>query len=432
MNKESQSVCIIGGGITGYAFAWFLSKKTSDAIMIVEKDAKPGGLAKAVKTGLGFEIDQFYHFLYNHDSNNTLNFFHELGLYPKVIWNNIKSGVFIKNKLFSVDEISSLMRVKMLTLKDKIRFLTAILNVILINFKSIDSIPSKKYLVRLFGKNNYKIIWEPLLVSKFAEYSKNVPASWIARRIQVTFFSRSWSGKTKYGYIVGTYNPLFRKLQTILTRKKVNFLNDQVLEVKQVENRVKVTTQKNGVFWYDKVVVAIPISISKAIIKNLNVKKQLSKYKELNAFTVLLFLKKKFSDYFWINVNEPNIPFTGIIEMTNLTGTHIFDGLNALYLVQYLSGKSEFDKDDFLKNMINYLKRINPDFNEDDIVKQSSFFASGVAPVPFLDYMSDMPSFKTKQSKIFLLNSSMIYPQDRGVGNSIKLAERNVDEFIKI
>lgn len=427
-----KKVCIVGGGITGHAFAWFLSNKTSDSITIIEKDSKAGGLAKAIKTEYGFEIDQFYHFLYNHDSENTLNFFHELGIKPKVIWNNIRSAVFINNTLFSVDEISSLFKIKMLTLSDKLKFLTAMLQVIIVDFKSTDSVSSKKYLVKLFGKNNYKIIWEPLLVSKFTEYSKTVPASWIARRIQVTFFSRSWTGKTRYGYVKDTYNQLFRKLRALLIKKKVNFLNDQVLEIEQIDDKVKIVAQKSGILLYDKVVVATPIGVAKNIIKNKDIKKQLNRYKELNAFEVLLFLKKKFSDYFWINVNEVGIPFTGIIEMSNLTGTKIFKGLHILYLVQYLSDKSNFDKEIFLKNVVKNLKRINSEFNEKDIVKQFNFFASGVAPVPFLNYMRNIPPFRSKQSRIFLLNSSMIYPQDRGVGNSIKLAEKNVDEFIKV
>ena len=72
--NDRQRVCIIGGGITGNAFAWFLSKKTSWPITVIEKEAKSGGLAKGVKTEYGFEIDQFYHFLYNRDSKNTIDF----------------------------------------------------------------------------------------------------------------------------------------------------------------------------------------------------------------------------------------------------------------------------------------------------------------------------------------------------------------------
>lgn len=430
--KTSQRVCIIGGGITGNAFAWFLSKKASDKITIIEKELVIGGLAKAIGTKFGFEIENFYHFLYRSDAGDTIGFMKDLGLKPKIIWGNVKSAVFIKNTLFSVDDISSLLKVRLLSFKDKIRLLTAMLRVVFINFKNLDNIPSEKYLVSLFGKNNYRLIWEPLMFSKFTEYAKKVPASWIARRIQVTFFSRSWIGKTRYGYVKGSYNPVFRKLNLLLRKKKVEILSDQVLSVEQIKNKVKVITQNSGVFWYDKVVIATPVSVAKNILVNKDAKDQLKKYKELNAFAVLLFLKNKFSDYFWINVNEQSTPFTGIIEMTNLTGTKIFKGINIVYLVQYLSDKSSFNREDFLENMINHLKQINPNFNEADIIEQFSSFATGVAPVPFMDYLNNMPPFQSKQSKIFLLNSSMIYPQDRGVGNSIKLAEKNVDEFIKV
>src|SRR5579859_5934269 len=96
-SKKAQSVCIIGGGITGYAFAWFLTGKTSDKVTIIEKNMQSGGLAKAIETEFGFQIDQFYHFLYNNDSENTLHFFHELGLNPEVTWSNVKSAVFAED-----------------------------------------------------------------------------------------------------------------------------------------------------------------------------------------------------------------------------------------------------------------------------------------------------------------------------------------------
>lgn len=429
-HNKPLSICIVGGGITGYAFAWFLSHKTNYTITIIEKEIVAGGLAKGIKTEFGFDIDQFYHFLYNNDSENTLNFFHSLGLYPKVIWKNIKSAVFVKDTLFSVDQLSSFMRVKLLSFKDKIKFLFAMCQVISIDFKTIDAIPSDKYLIKLFGRTNYKIIWEPLLVSKFAEYARNVPASWIARRIQVTFFSRSWSGKTRYGYITGTYKPLFKKLATVLRKKKVIFLNDEIIEIEQRGKFVYLSTASGKIMQYDKALVATPIRVAGKIIKNTNVKKQLSIYKELNAFVIMLFLKKKFSDYFWINVNELDIPFTGIIELTNLTGTKLFKGMHIVYLSEYLSDKSNFDRDECLKNLVAYLKRINSNFDEKDIIRQFTSFGSGAAPIPFINYMKHMPPFQSKQDRIFLLNSSMIYPQDRGVGNSIKLAERHVDEFI--
>lgn len=429
-NKKTQHVCIIGGGITGNAFVWFLSNKTKDSITIIEREVTTGGLAKGIGTEFGFKIDQFYHFLYNNDSENTIDFFHKLGLHPKVIWRNIKSAVFVKDTLFSIDELSSFMRVKLLLLRDKIQFLISMMRVVFINFKSLDSILSDTYLIQLFGKNNYKLIWEPLLVSKFAEYAKQIPASWIARRIQVTFFSRSWSGKTRYGYILGTYSPLFKRLESVLRKKNVKFIKDQVISIEQVDNKVVVTTQNTGTSTFDKVVVATPIEVARKLIKNSNVKEQLAKYKELNAFVTLLFLKKKFSDYFWINVNDKKIPFTGIIELTNLTGTKVFKNMHIVYLSQYLSDKSHFDKEDYITNMTSYLKKINNNFQKEDILKQFHSFASGAAPIPFINYMSSMPPFQSKQNKIFLLNSSMIYPQDRGVGNSIKLAESHIEEFI--
>lgn len=432
MNKEEiDRIAIIGGGITGHAFAWFLTKRSSCEITIFEKQAKSGGLAADIETEYGFKIDQFYHFLYANDSRNTLDFFHALGLHPTVIWNDIRSAVYNEGILFSVDEVKELLKVPILGLKDKLRFLFGMIRTILVNYKKLDKISSRDYLISLFGQKNYDIIWQPLMTSKFSEYADSVPASWIARRIQVTFFSRNLNGKTRYGYIVGTYRPLFKKLKSGLEASGVKFINDQVIGITQNATQVDIELAIGGKQHFDKVVVATPISVAKKIIRHPEIVNKIQRFNDLDAYVVMLFLKKRFSDHFWINVNDSGIPFTGIIELTNLTGTAPFNGINVLYLVQYLSDKSQFDKDSALANVSKYLSKINPQFNPKDIIKQFDSFAPGAAPIPFLNYMSEMPTHRTNQSRIFLLNSSMIYPQDRGVGNSIKLAERHIDEFIK-
>lgn len=432
MNEQIKTkVAIIGGGITGYAFAWFLTLKTNYEITIIEKNSTTGGLAMGIDTPYGFTVDKFYHFLYKNDSKNTLDFFAKLGLIPQVIWSNITSAVYKDEVLFSVDEIRSLLKVKLLSPQDKWRFLLGMLRTIIVNYKKLDTISSKEYLIKIFGPNNYRVIWEPLMVAKFSEYTDQVPASWIARRIQVTFFSRSLSGKTRYGYIVGTYNPLFKALTEQLTAKKVTFINDQANKVTQQGSDVIVETQSNGQLEFNKVVIATPINIAQKIINHPEIQHRIAKFKDLNAFVVLLLMKKQFSNYFWININEAKIPFTGIIELTNLTGPKLFKNYHIVYVVQYLSDKSKFNREKALANLPSYLKTINPQFQDSDIVEQFEGFAPGAAPIPFLNYLSEMPTFQTAQSRIFMLNSSMIYPQDRGVGNSIKLAERHVDEFIK-
>jgi protoporphyrinogen oxidase len=425
-----KKIGIIGGGITGYSFAWSLAQQNNCEVTLIEKQSTSGGLATDFHFDNGLQIDKFYHFLYNNDSYNTLTFFKELGLDPKVIWKEVKSAVFYEDELFCIDDVAKLLKSSVLSKKDIFLLLSGMVRVMFYSVKKLDNQNAKEYLLSIFGPNVYRVIWEPLMRSKFDVYTENVPASWIAQRIRVTFFSRSWKGKTKYGYICGTYRALFSKLEEKLKEKKVHFLNKNVKSVQQEGEKVIVTAEDDSQETFDKVILATPVTVTRSIVHHEEIKESLKPFDDLNAAVVIMRLKQKFSDYFWINVNDSSIPFTGIIEKTALTGQQQFEGNHIVYLTEYFSKHRKVDLEDLKNNLEKYLLRINHDFNPEDILEKHVFVAPQAAPVPFINYMEIMPRFRTSQSGIFILNSSMIFPQDRGVGNSIKLSQKHAKDFI--
>ena len=63
--------------------------------------------------------------------------------------------------------------------------------------------------------------------------------------------------------------------------------------------------------------------------------KKWNKIKYLGNMCLVLRLEKSLSETYWINVNEPNFPFVGVIEHTNFDSPKNYDGSYIAYLSKY-------------------------------------------------------------------------------------------------
>ena len=57
----------------------------------------------------------------------------------------------------------------------------------------------------------------------------------------------------------------------------------------------------------------------------------------LGVVCVLLVLSKKLSPYYVINLLDKDLPFTGIVEVTNVVDSTDFDGRHLVYLPKYFA-----------------------------------------------------------------------------------------------
>lgn len=58
--------------------------------------------------------------------------------------------------------------------------------------------------------------------------------------------------------------------------------------------------------------------------------------KNVGVVCVLLKLKRKFTDTFWLNINDPRIEIPGIIEYTNLNPVDGPSGASIIYAPYYM------------------------------------------------------------------------------------------------
>ena len=84
------------------------------------------------------------------------------------------------------------------------------------------------------------------------------------------------------------------------------------------------------------------------------------------ALCLLLELDRQFSDYYWTNVADRELPFVGLIEHTNFVDPARYDGRRFLYVANYLEHGHELlglDADALLERYLPGLRKVNPAFD---------------------------------------------------------------------
>jgi protoporphyrinogen oxidase len=142
---------------------------------------------------------------------------------------------------------------------------------------------------------------------------------------------------------------------------------------------------------------------------------------------LVLRLKRKISENFWLNVNDSRVPFNGCIEYTRLNAEMTPDGSTILYVPYYVRRDDErFSRSDadLLAECVRALAVVNPEFREDWIVDWAVSrdpYAQVICPVGFADRI---PGHRTPVENLYLIESSQLYPADRSISGTIDLAKK--------
>jgi protoporphyrinogen oxidase len=292
----------------------------------------------------------------------------------------------------------------------------------------------KEWMQRHFGEEIYKQVWEPLLYAKFGEYASEIPMSWLWGRIHPRAASRE-GDQESLGYIKGGLSVLFDRLIERIKAKNANILfNREVKEIQMSGNKVSIRTN-NEVKHYDLVVVAIDTVEVIKIIKDLSDKKA-DKLKEIEYFGVIclvLKLKHSLGKVYWLNNAEKEIPISGIIEHTNFVSPENYNGYHIVYVFRYLSPNDRLfslSKPEVSDLFCDSVRSIYPNFNSDDIVDYYCYKSQRATPVYKGKYSYHRPSFEILPEKLYMINTSQIYPDDRNINNGVLLA-KNLSSIIR-
>jgi protoporphyrinogen oxidase len=421
---------VIGAGANGLAIAYLLAR-AGVRVHVVEKSPTPGGLLSTFSLGDCDRLEYFYHHFFTHDAEiNWL--LRELGLGDQIIFRETSMGVFRNGKLFSFNGPIDLLKFDPISLLSRLRF--GISAAMLSNFSGYSNkhgVSCLDWFRSWAGHQATEAIWKPLLDSKFGSASNRIPLAWMAGRLRQRAKSRKF-GKEKLGYLDGSLQRLVDTWLNALQQMGVEVTTGVGVESILInEDRVAGVITNGTPIESDVVVSTLPTPILSDLIRPINrsYADDLSSMTYLGAICTVLSLKHQLLPAYWTNVTEPGFSFGGIIEHTNFVSPTHYGNRHLVYLSRYLETTNSLWSmtDAEIQDLqLAELERITGRDIQSELDKCWVFRAKYAATLTDIGFAEKIPSVKSPLPGLFVASMCHIYPDERSVNNSIRVAAETV------
>jgi len=419
--SEKRAVAVIGAGPMGLAVAWQLLKN-GHAVTVYETDGVVGGMTACFDFS-GLRIERYYHFICTPDQP-LFDMLKELGIADRLRWKETRMGFFIHGVLYPWGNPLALLKCPALGWPAKFRYgLHAFACQRRRNWQSLDGVQASQWIRRWVGKQAYEVLWRNLLDLKFYGHARNLSAAWIWTRIKRVGSSRYSLMREKLGYLDGGSDVLLQALSKAIVdlggRIELNAKVEQVLIRDQVVRGIRV----NGVDRIvTQVVSTVPIPYVNAMIPDLprSIREQFRALKNIAVVCVICKLRRKLSDNFWVNINDPEIGLPGIIEYSNLNPLD-YPVVYAPYYMPAEHPLYQQTDEEFLQRTRTYLKKLNPVLADEDFIAMQASRYRFAQPVCEPGYLQKLPPIKLPIAGLYVADTSYYYPEDRGISESFRL-----------
>lgn len=441
MNERHQRsrdlrVGILGGGITGLTAAFYLLKAGAQ-VTVIEGRQQPGGLSTSFDFG-PFRWDRFYHCILTSDKS-LLTLLEDLGLSEEIHWTETKVGFFAEDRLYSMSSTRDFLKFPPLSLWQKFRLGLGILYASRIrNARRLESMPVAEWLIRVFGEDNYRKMWGPLLKAKLGACREEASAAFIWATIFRLFSTRDRKAgnKERLGYVQGGYQRVLSvlterivemggKILTGIPVEKVCALPDGDVECAIAAQKIR----------FDRVISTIPSGPFSSIVAGLPEEygENLRRVKYLGVVCLALVLRRRLSPYYVTNLTDESLPFTGIIEMTNLISLGETRGYHLVYLPKYTAPNDPLfaSSDEQIWNLFRAgLLKVFPDLKDCEIENRFVFRERWVQPLPVLHYSYLAPSMETGVKGVLLANTTQIINSTLNNNEMVRIGRQAADRAL--
>lgn len=425
-------VGVIGGGIAGLTAAYRFARRGYD-VTLWEPGQRLGGQAAAFPV-LGTALEYFYHHLFMSD-NDMVQLMDDLGIADHLVWLPSQVGFYTGGKIYPLSGATDLLRLDCIPFHDRIRVgLVTLYLQKRKRWEEFERVTAARWLRRWAGRRAYDKIWGAQLKAKFGESFDKVAMVWFWNKIFLRTQSRkSLLAKEELGYIRGSFNVLIDRLaEAIVEWGGTLHVGAGVRSLKQLDSGWRVEAANGDSVDVDLVVATVPSPVLAKLVPELpdGYRSKLSGAIYQAAVTMLLQTSHSLTGTYWLNISDPEVPLTAIIEHTNFIGPEHYQGKHFIYLSKYVDQAHPFlqlGDDELFEEYLPTLQRLNPNFRPDWVERRWVFRERAAQPIITLNYSERIPEHRTPLAGLYLANTSQIYPEDRGTNYSVRLGNAIVE-----
>ena len=422
--KQRKNVVVIGAGPMGLACGYEMAK-AGHAVTVLEAGDRIGGMSASFDFA-GLTIERFYHFICSTDYP-LFALLDEVGLTGSLRWKDTEMGFYYQGSLYGWGRPDHLLRFPHLDLVSKVRFALHVLYCKRItDWTALDRVEASSWIKRWIGERAYEVLWDKLFRLKFFEYSENLSAAWIGARVARVARSRKNLFTESLGYLEGGSQVLIQKLAARIAdmggRVDVNM---PVSRIVTAEGRVRGVQVKDRTLPCDTAISTIPLAHVAKMAPDLN-DAELEKVRQIRnigVVCVLLKLKRALSRYFWMNTNDERMAIPGVIEYTNLNPL----AHHVVYVPFYMPQthpRYERPANEFVAEVMGYVKRINPDLEDDWVLASHVSRYQFAQPVCTPGFFSKLPPLRSSIGGFLMADTSFYYPEDRSISESVLVGRK--------
>ena len=428
---KGTEIAIVGGGVTGLAVAYHLSR-SGYVVTVYEASRGLGGLASAFPLN-GTYVDKYYRHLFPGHAE-ILQVIEELGLGDKLRFVKTEMGFYRGGAISPFNGALDLLRFRPLSVLDRFRVgLSGLMMLAGVrNWRSLDSETAADLLRRYSGENGYQAIWEPLLRNKFGPYHTEVAATWLWDRVNSRMRSKMAARSADcLGYLVGSFQQLCDAIRARVEANGGTFaVGTPVSRLLIEDGRCQGVVWQGEAHRFARTVVTLPLPCFLRIAPDLPqaYADELKRVKYAHSLVVVLRLPESLGRFYWTSIGDADAPFAVVVEHTNMIAPQEYGGEHLVYLSAYCSDRElrMLDRTDerVFSAFSAYLGRIFPSYDEAKLIGYRVFRDRYTQPVFVKGYSAMKPGLRTPVGNLFLANTSQFYPRGRTMNGSFRLASK--------
>ncbi|GAC1411912.1 MAG: NAD(P)/FAD-dependent oxidoreductase [Candidatus Velthaea sp.] len=424
-DAKRRTVAIVGGGFSGLSAALELAR-ANVAVTVFEADASVGGLAGSFDVA-GFELEKFYHHWFTND-RHVMELIDELDMHDHVLLRESRTGMYFANKIFRLSRPLDLLKFTPLPFIDRIRLGLLMLQARAVkDWRTLETVSARDWLISMCGKNVYRVVWEPLLKGKFGTAAPDISAVWFWNKLVLRGGSRGKGGKEQLAYFRGGFAALAEAMC-----RRIEAAGGQVLTGTRVTSievsggRATGVVTESGTLAADAVLLTPPLPAIADLLEGHVPAADVAKLRAVRYLAnvcLVLNINRSLSDTYWLNVNDASFPFVGLIEHTNFEPPESYGGRHIVYLSKYLPESDalyQMNDTELFEYALPFIKRIVPEFDRSWVNDVYVWRAQFSQPIVVQRYSELIPPVDTALANVHVCSMAQIYPEDRGTNYAIR------------